>query len=233
MASVDQTSPSKVSIQSTGDISPQVMCQFKHGCMNFFIHKKVIADDQVSLIIGGIMDSHVNDWIVSDRDHLIALLFAAFMSEFRLNYLAKDWEEDTLCELLSMTQGTSLFWDYAIAIQSKNSLLQGTVSHLPDDKLHHQLGTGMEIRLSKKVSLEKVNKVQDFYKWLNDVRRCDDVLRVEREEYECIVKDNRESSHRTNFSNEPSLRRIPNQNNNPSASSSSAAANSATISTPP
>jgi hypothetical protein len=110
------------------------------------------------------------------------------MSEFRLNYLTEDWEEDTLCELLSMTQGTSTFWDYAVAIQSKNSLLQGTTSHLPDDKLCHQLNVGMEIRLLKKVSLEKVNKVLDFRKWLNDVRKCDDVPCVEREEYEQIMR---------------------------------------------
>jgi hypothetical protein len=122
MASVDQTSPSKVPILSAGDISPQVMRQFEHGCMNFFI-QKVIPNDQVSLIIGSIMDTCVNDWIVSDRDCLVALPFSAFMSEFRLNYLAEDWEEDTLHELLAMTQGTSSFWDYAIAIHSKNSLL--------------------------------------------------------------------------------------------------------------
>jgi hypothetical protein len=123
MASVDQTSPSKVPILSAGDISPKVMCQFEHGCMNFFIHKKVIPDDPVSLIIGGIMDSHVNDWIVSNCDRLVALPFSAFMSKFHLNYLAEDWEEDTLRELLSMTQGTSSFWDYTFAMQSKNSLL--------------------------------------------------------------------------------------------------------------
>ena len=107
LASVEQTSPSKVLILSAGDISPQVMCQFEHGCMNFFIHKKVIPDDQVSLIIGGILDTRANDWIVSDRDRLVALPFSAFMSEFRLNYLTEDWEEDTLRELLSMMQGTS------------------------------------------------------------------------------------------------------------------------------
>jgi hypothetical protein len=90
----------------------------------------------------------------------------------------------------------------------------------------------MEIRLSKKVSSEKVNKVLDFRKWLNGVRRCDEVFRAEREEYEQIPRDNRESSCRTSVSNEPSSRRIPNQNNNPSTSSSSTAANSATIPAP-
>ena len=138
--------------------------------MNYFVHKKVIADDQVSLVIGGILDDRVGDWLVSDRDRLVNLSFNDFMDEFRTNYLAEDWEEDTLREILSMTQGNHTFWDYAIALQSKNSLLRGTTSHLTDDKLRHQLGAGMETRLAKKVSTEKLNKVVEFRKWLNEVR---------------------------------------------------------------
>lgn len=105
-----------------------------------------------------------------------------------------------------MTQGMSSFWDYVVAIQSKNSLLCGTVSHLLDNKLCHQLGAGMEIRLSKKVTFKKLNKVADFHKWLNEVRRCNKVLCVEREEYEQIAKDNRESSCCTNNMSKPSSR---------------------------
>ena len=168
------------------------------------MHKKIIADDQVALIIGGIQDNRVGDWISSDRDRLIALSFDKFMVEFRDNYLAEDWEEDTLREVLSMTQGNSSFWDFAVAIQNKNSLLRDTTSHLADDKLHHQINAGMEIRLSKKVSSEKVNKVISFRKWLSEVKRCDDVLRAEREEYERIAKDNRDASHRANHFNDPS-----------------------------
>ena len=137
MASVEQTAPSKVPVLTTGDILPMVMHQFEHACMNYFVHKKVIADDQVSLVIGSILDNHVWEWLVSDRDRLVNLLFDNFMDKFRTNYLAEDWEEDTLCEILSMTQGNNTFWDYAIALQSKNSLLHGTTSHLLDDKLRH------------------------------------------------------------------------------------------------
>src|ERR1700683_4469026 len=161
------------------------MCQFKHGCKNYFIHKKIVTDNQVSLIISGLLNDCVANWISAKHDHIIALSFDMFMMEFRQNYLVEDWEEDTLHELLSMSQGSSTFWDYAVAVQSKNSLLHGMTSHLPDDKLRHQLGAGMEVRLSKKVSSEKVNKTLDFRKWLNKVKRCDDVLGVAREEYEC------------------------------------------------
>jgi hypothetical protein len=144
--------------------------------------------------LGGILDNRVGDWLVSDRDRLVNLLFNNFMDEFHTNYLAEDWEEDTIHEIFLMTQGNNTFWDYAIGLQSKNSLLCGTTSHLPDDKLCHQLGMGMETRLSKKVFMEKVNKVVEFRKWLNEVQRCDEGLRAEREEYERITKENSDIS---------------------------------------
>jgi hypothetical protein len=180
MASVEQKSPSKVPILTTGDIFPAVMRQFEHMCKNYFIHKKIITDDQVSLIIGGILEDHITDWIIAEREHLIALSFDVFMMDFCQNYLAEDWEEDTLRELVSMSQGTNSFWDYAVAVQSKNALLCKMTSHLPDDKLCHQIGAGMEVHLSK-VSSEKLNKILDFRKWLNKVKRCDDVLCAGRE----------------------------------------------------
>jgi hypothetical protein len=145
MASVKQSLLSKVPIPTTGDISSTVMPQFKHTCKNYFIHKKIIADDQVSLIISGILNDHITDWIIAKCECLIVLPFDTFMTDFHQNYLAEDWEEDTLCKVLSMSQGTSSFWDYAVAVQYKNSLLCGMTSHLPDDKLCHQLGAGMEV----------------------------------------------------------------------------------------
>ena len=178
------------------------------------ISKKIIVDNQVSLIIGGILDSHVSDWISADCDCLVALPFNAFMVEFRANYLAKDWEEDTLCKLLSIMQGSSSFWDFAITVQSKNSLLHKTTSHLPDVKLHQQISTGMELRLSKKVSSEKLNKVVDFCKWLNEVRRCDEMVHAEREEYERIAKEHCDSSHCMNNSGDPSVHCVPYNSNN-------------------
>jgi len=50
--------------------------------MNYFVHKKVITDDQVSLIIGSILDDHMGDWIILDCARLIGLSFEVFMIEF-------------------------------------------------------------------------------------------------------------------------------------------------------
>ena len=98
-----------------------------------------------------------------------------------------------------MMQGLASFWDFAVAIQSKNSLLRDTTSHLPNDKLRQQIGAGMELRLSKKVSAEKLNQVADFRKWMNEVHRCDEALYAEREEYERIAKESCDASHRTPY----------------------------------
>src|ERR1700735_1513604 len=56
MATSEQNSPSKVPLLTAGDISPAVMRQFHHAYLNYFVHKKVIVDDQVSMVIGGLLD---------------------------------------------------------------------------------------------------------------------------------------------------------------------------------
>ena len=66
----------------------------------------------------------------------------------------------------------------------------------------------MEIQLLK-VSFEKLNKVTDFCKWPNEVRRYDELLHADREEYEQIVKDRRELSCCTNNFTEPLSCHIP------------------------
>ena len=66
----------------------------------------------------------------------------------------------------------------------------------------------METRLSKKITTEKVNKVPDFWKWLNKVKQCNEGLglHVEKEEYKRIIKENRDTSHHSYHElNEPTL----------------------------
>jgi hypothetical protein len=122
------------------------------------------------MIAAGLKDMHIRDWFAADRAHICALTFSDFMQEFRHNYLDDDWEETTRHELFSMTQGSSVFWDFAISVQSKNSLLSGTTSHLKEDKLHHQLEAAMEECLSKRCVTEKANKIEEFKPWLNEVK---------------------------------------------------------------
>ena len=219
-ATVEQSMPTKVPVPTAGDITPAVMRQYENVCNNYFVHKKIPGDDQVSMIIGGLLDTRVADWIDADHVHIIDLSFADFMDEFRHAYLEEDWEEDTHHDVLGMSQGSNSFWDYVVSLQSKNFLLCGTTSHLSDEQLCHQLGPGMELRLSKKIGSEKVNKIVDFRRWLNEVKHFDDQICDEREEYERILKESREAGRCANASGEPN-HYMP-SNNNASSSSTMA-----------
>ena len=130
------------------------------------MHKKIPDDDQVFMIVGRLLDTHVANWINTNCVHIVDLSFTDFMTEFKTGYLDEGWEEDTHHNALGMSQGMDSFWNYAVTPQAKNFLLHGTTSHLLDEQVCHQLGASMELRLLKKISVEKVNKIIDFCKWL-------------------------------------------------------------------
>ena len=164
----------------------------------------------MSMIIGGLLDSCVADWINADRAQIINLSFASFMTKFKKGYMDDDWEKDTCHEVLGMSQASNTFWDYTVSLQSKNSLLHGTPSHLSNEQICDQLGAGMENYLSKKIG-GGVNRITDFQKWLNQVKPYNDQLRNEREEYEQILKESRDVSRCANAPTEPT-HCVPNTN---------------------
>jgi hypothetical protein len=182
------------------------MKKFETGCLNYFNHKEVAPDKQVRKILSCFKDSRITDWIANERERLLTLSFTEFMSELRDGYLDKDWEEGTCRELLGMLQHSSSFCDYTVRVQARNSLLVATDSHLPDEKLRHQLEAGMNERLSKRCKTEKVNKVVKFRDWLAEVKRVDDALQDDRCEWEAMSKNNRDNGRKTNILAEPSRR---------------------------
>ncbi|GBE82211.1 hypothetical protein SCP_0405940 [Sparassis crispa] len=193
-ASVEQDAPTKVPILLKGDITLAVMREYEDACKGYFEHKSVDAATQVRKIIAGLKYSCIKDWITGDCNRIQALSFNEFMHEFRSNYLEEDWEDDVHCELLSMSMTIGSFWDFAVKVQAKNSLLVGTASHLDEKKLRHQLEAGMTKHLAKKCSVEKVNKVLNFRKWLQDVKRVDEVIRTDLKEFEHIARENRNAN---------------------------------------
>jgi hypothetical protein len=126
------------------------------------------------------------------------------MDEFREAYLDEDWEETTHHKLGGMTQGRRSFWNYAIEVQAKNSLLTGTASHLASEQLRHCIEAGMTESLSCRCVNVKINKEVDIKKWLGEVKRVDDTMRAEHREFEAIATASRESSRKANPLGEPS-----------------------------
>ncbi|KIM72659.1 hypothetical protein PILCRDRAFT_15917 [Piloderma croceum F 1598] len=122
--------------------------------------------------------------------------FPDFIAEFKKNYLNDRWESEMCCELLAMTQGPESFWDYAIVVQAKNSLLLGVESHLTDDKLCHHLEAGMEDRLARKCDSEKLENVVLFKDWFEEVKLVDEALCADLAVFKTIAKNSREAGRR-------------------------------------
>jgi len=219
-ATVEQDSSSKPPTMTTGEITPAVMRSFETKCLGYFENKDITEEKQVRKILAGLQDNRVQDWINVDRDRFLALTFPVFMTEFRAGYLPEDWEEVTRIELLGMMQNESAFWDFAVQVQSKNSLLRNTPSHLDEDKLRHRIESGMDQKLALRCRLEKSSKIEGFNLWITEVKRIDDLVRAERANFESLAKATREAGRRNNNLCEPSRR--GNAYNPPSSSANTA-----------
>lgn len=172
-ASVEQDTLSKVPLLLLGDISPGVMWEYEYACLGYFYTKDVRPEKQVRKILARLRDTRVQDWVSINCEHLLGLMFAAFMTEFKSLYLPKDWEEIMHIELLQMTQDNDVFWDLAIQVQVKNSILIDTDSYLNKDQLRNRIEAGMNPKIALRVHLEKAgNKTKTLVAWIDDIRRC-------------------------------------------------------------
>jgi hypothetical protein len=105
LATVDPTS-AKAPVLTAGDIAPAVMMDFENAALDFFVSKSVPAEKQVTMIIPGIKDIRIHDWITAEHKRIVALPFADFMSEMQLNYLPK----------IGKTSSTYHFYDKTWAV---------------------------------------------------------------------------------------------------------------------
>ena len=143
----------------------------------------------------------------------MGLTFTAFMREFKSLYLPKDWEEITHIELLQMTQGNTIFWNFAMQVQAKNSILIDTPSYLDKDQLCNRIKAGMNSKLALHVRLKKANdKTKSLSDWFDDIKDVDELICAETANFESIAKASRESTRCANVLVEPS--RCTNTNNN-------------------
>ena len=181
LAKVEQESTSRLPIMTVGNMSPELIQRFELCCVAYFETKEIAPDKRVRKILGSFQDMCIQDWVAIEREHFTALGFEEFMKELQDAYLDENWEDMTCCELGAMRQGSDEnFWDFAVCVQVKNSMLVGMGSHLDEEKICHRCESGMEEMLAMRCTGEKAHKKNGLKAWLNKVKRIDD-----KPEHEC------------------------------------------------
>ena len=182
---------SKCPTITTGDISVEVMHDFKKVAQKFFNNKDIGNDKQVSKILNCFNDHWIADWVEVDCDHLIEMTFPAFMTELCWLYLQPLWEEMTQAKFLGLSQNATSFWQFAVLVQKTNSLLKGTVSHKDPCAVCEHIEGGIDQVLFKQCVEEKVDKithddkVEELQLWMDEVKQIDDKMRSYHEDAVC------------------------------------------------
>jgi hypothetical protein len=204
-AIVEQENPSKIPVLLKGDLTPTVMREYEQACLGYFDTRDVKPNKQVRKILAGFRDTRIQDWIAIHCDCFLTLSFKDFMTEFRKGYLPEDWEAITRIKLLGMTQGDMSFWDFTVAVQAKNSLLQNTPSYLGAEQLRYRIESGMATKLALRYHLKKNPLIEKFEDWLIEVKHVDDLIRLERKDFEERTRAAHDTSRRNNnnFSDPP------------------------------
>jgi len=179
-ATVDPTSV-KVPILTAGDISPTVMMDFENAAQDFFVTKSVPAEKQVVIVIPGVKDICIRDWITADHEHLIALLFIEFMKELQSNYLHQDWEDQVHNNILTSTLANAkmTFWNRAQHLLKLNCLLRRTLSVFNDTVLRNHLKAHLDDDLKACVHHSDACKDKTFKAWVATVCLIDEAHTIE------------------------------------------------------
>ncbi|KIK43352.1 hypothetical protein CY34DRAFT_40541, partial [Suillus luteus UH-Slu-Lm8-n1] len=112
------------------------------------------------------------DWYLNDQDRFNSLSFADYIKEVRDYWLPSDWENTVRQDMLSSTQGQRSFIEWAVEIQSKNTLLRDTDSYFTDVYLKYHLESHMNPTLRAEYRDERITET-DLHKWIDKVKVLD------------------------------------------------------------
>ena len=178
-ATVDPTS-AKAPVLTAGDISPTVMMDFENAAQDFFVAKSVPAEKQVAMVIPGLKDIQIRDWIAADRPHIVVFPFPDFMKELRANYLQQDWEDQVQNDILTstLTNAKMTFWNWAQHLLKLNCLLWGMSSAFDDLMLRNHLEAHLDNDLKARVRHSNACKDKFFKTWVAAVHLIDKACTV-------------------------------------------------------
>lgn len=138
-ATVEQTAPNKPPKLLPGELTPEAARDWENACSTYFMHKGVVAADQVKMVAFGMMDPRLHTWYLAQRAALDAGSFADYMTALKDGWLDTHWDTKLRKKVLGSRQGTRPFYEWALELQNQNALLYGNAAHLSDVQLRNQL----------------------------------------------------------------------------------------------
>ncbi|KIK36119.1 hypothetical protein CY34DRAFT_95004, partial [Suillus luteus UH-Slu-Lm8-n1] len=172
VARVEQPAVNKPPTLTAGEISPEVFRAWEMCCRQFFMHKEVPENEMVKKVAWGMQEPIIQDWYLNDQDRFNSLSFADYIKEVRDYWLPSDWENTVRQNMLSSTQGQRSFIEWAVEIQSKNTLLRDTESYFTDVYLKYHLESHMNPTLRAEYRDECITET-DLHKWIDKVKVLD------------------------------------------------------------
>jgi len=166
----------KAPVLTASDLTPAVAMDFENTAQDFFVTKSVPADKQVSLILPGIKDICMCDWIMADQACITSLTFTNFIKEPHENYLQNDWEDQIWNNILTSTLASSKksFWNWSQQLLSLNCLLHNTPSVFNDVALRNHLKAHLDNELKEKLKHSKAQNDKVFKTWVATVCLLDE-----------------------------------------------------------
>lgn len=173
LARVEQQAANKPPSLTAGEISPEVFRAWEMGCRQFFMHKEIPEGEMVKKVAWGMQEPIIQDWYLNDQDRFNKLSFADYIKEVRAYWLPADWADSVRQKMLLSTQGQKPFNEWAVEVQSKNTLLRDSTSHLNDTNLKYHLESHMHPDLAAEYCTEQITET-DLRKWIEKVRLLDE-----------------------------------------------------------
>lgn len=182
-ATIAQAAPNRPPTLSEGDLDPAILWEWFIKCETYLRHKGTCDADMVKTIAYGMVGVRAIRWLAAKGPALASMGWEEYKSQMRALFLASDWEHVTRMDILRFRQSSSKpFIDFALELMGKNNLLAGTDSFMDDDFMRETIEAGMEQELSRECNRENANHIEDFQRWLDEVKRIDDRRRARLEE---------------------------------------------------
>ncbi|KAF8237027.1 hypothetical protein L208DRAFT_1174513, partial [Tricholoma matsutake] len=145
----------------------------------FFQNKKIPKDERVMAIIYNFESSSVQSWVNTHHDHLLLLMFSAFLLEFEKKFLPANWQDDLVTTQISIQSSQSLLaWTEAVHEANSELGIAGSDYHIAEEKLRSHFVPRLFLRTHG-----TLDAIVDIEAWIQRVHLLDVENMNKREEW--------------------------------------------------